>query len=200
MDHGRRDSFINLNSIPPQYDFFGMSQDVTQNSFVEPPKPVRQSTYEPGDEERFNFIRFAPYIPKVFHPYISSTVDVRGDGNCGFRSVAVGLGLPEHEWQFIRSELYQELTGRKEIYEAIFGCFYFNLKESLPFYELSFATQPKWLIIPETGVLIANRLWLRESERQMMRLLILREKAHRRTTRGVVVSRSSPGSAVSSRY
>ncbi|KAK1431575.1 hypothetical protein QVD17_08035 [Tagetes erecta] len=121
MDHGRRDSFINVNSIPPQYDFFGMSQDVTQNSFVEPPKPVRQSTYEPGDEERFNFMRFAPYIPKVFHPYISRTVDVRGDGNCGFRSVAVGLGLPEHEWQFIRSELYQELTGRilTEIVEAI---------------------------------------------------------------------------------
>ncbi|GJS50066.1 palmitoyl-protein thioesterase 1-like protein [Tanacetum coccineum] len=39
--------------------------------------------------------------------------DVIGDGNCGFRSVAVALGLPQDQWPRIRSDLVSELD-RKE--------------------------------------------------------------------------------------
>ena len=48
-------------------------------------------------------------ISEVFHPYILSLQDVVGDGNCGFRSVALGLGLTEDHWPRIRSDLVVEL-------------------------------------------------------------------------------------------
>ena len=52
----------------------------------------------PASEEQFK--NLSRQIPKVFHPYISNTSlqDVEPDGNCGFRSVALGLGLTEDHW------------------------------------------------------------------------------------------------------
>ncbi|XP_022014434.1 uncharacterized protein LOC110913925 [Helianthus annuus] len=45
-----------------------------------------------GDENVEIIKQFKSAIPPVFHPHISCIRDVRPDGLCGFRSVAVGLG------------------------------------------------------------------------------------------------------------
>jgi len=33
------------------------------------------------------------YMPKFMRPFIEKIVDVRGDGNCGFRAIAKSLSL-----------------------------------------------------------------------------------------------------------
>ncbi|PWA39541.1 hypothetical protein CTI12_AA572790 [Artemisia annua] len=59
--------------------------------------------------------------PKVFHPCISniSLQDVEPDGNCGFRSVALGLGLTKDDWPIIRSDLVLHLESHQEQYRFI---------------------------------------------------------------------------------
>ncbi|GJZ34424.1 hypothetical protein Tco_0580241 [Tanacetum coccineum] len=47
--------------------------------------------------------------------------DVKGDGNCGFPSVAVALGLSEDQWPRIQSDLVRELEANDQNYKYIFG-------------------------------------------------------------------------------
>jgi hypothetical protein len=47
--------------------------------------------YNQGDEEKNNYI---------FHTYISGVDDVLPNGNCGFWSLVVALGLDENQWPF----------------------------------------------------------------------------------------------------
>nr|GEV36374.1 hypothetical protein [Tanacetum cinerariifolium] len=56
-----------------------------------------------------------------FHPHIIDFYDVRGDRNCGFRSVALGLGLSEDQWPQVHSGLVRELTAHREQYKYVFG-------------------------------------------------------------------------------
>ena len=75
----------------------------------------------PASEEQFK--NLSRQIPKVFHPYISNTSlqDVEPDGNCGFRSVALGLGLTKDDWPIIRSDLVLHLESLQEQYMWVFG-------------------------------------------------------------------------------
>ncbi|PWA83202.1 hypothetical protein CTI12_AA171130 [Artemisia annua] len=68
----------------------------------------------PASEDQFE--NLSRQIPKVFHPYISNTSlqDVGPNGNCGFRSVALGLGLTEDDWPIIRSDLVIHLESHQE--------------------------------------------------------------------------------------
>nr|GEX54246.1 hypothetical protein CTI12_AA572790 [Tanacetum cinerariifolium] len=45
--------------------------------------------------------------------------DVIGDGNCGFRSIAVALGLPQDQWPRIRSDLVSELDCNRQKYKEV---------------------------------------------------------------------------------
>ena len=94
-------------------------------------------------------------IPEIFHPYITNIHDVRGDGNCGFRSIAVCLGYDEDQWPYIRRELLDELLSSYPTYSRVF----YGIDEiltSLSFWE-SPAPKQHWMTMPETGILIANR-------------------------------------------
>ncbi|GJX86349.1 MEI2-like protein 2 [Tanacetum coccineum] len=79
-------------------------------------REVERDMKTPMQELRWDKIR-------LFHPYISisSLQDVKPDGNCGFRSVALGLGLPEDHWPRIRSDLVRQLESRQHQYRSIFG-------------------------------------------------------------------------------
>ncbi|GJR81100.1 hypothetical protein Tco_0151885 [Tanacetum coccineum] len=47
--------------------------------------------------------------PAVHHmPHITTMYNVIGDGNCGFRSVAIGIGQSENTWPEIRQNLLQD--------------------------------------------------------------------------------------------
>ncbi|KAL3615935.1 hypothetical protein CASFOL_040229 [Castilleja foliolosa] len=96
-------------------------------------------------------------IPKVFHPYITNIQNVKGDGNCGFRALAVCLGLDEEKsYEYIRQQMREELQNRYRIYSDIFV----SDVDSL-YRDLCFSGSPcpveHWMKMPEAGVLIANK-------------------------------------------
>ncbi|GJT63290.1 FAR-RED impaired response 1-like protein [Tanacetum coccineum] len=79
----------------------------------------------------------------------NSLQDVRGDGNCGFRSVAVALGLSEDQWPRIRSDLVRELEANHQNYKYIFGTAgYKQIYKTVRF-------AGKWMEMPNTGLIIA---------------------------------------------
>nr|GEV14008.1 hypothetical protein [Tanacetum cinerariifolium] len=87
---------------------------------------------------------------EFFHPHIIDFYNVRGDGNCGFRSVALGLGLSEDQWPQVCLDLVRELTAHRERYKYVFGYLGFdNIYKTVK-------TAGAWMIMPNTGLVIAS--------------------------------------------
>ncbi|GJX38186.1 RNA-directed DNA polymerase, eukaryota [Tanacetum coccineum] len=107
---------------------------------------------EPPNLEVIRRARLHRQIPTIFHPYISisSLQDVKPDGNCGFRSVALGLGLHEDHWPRIRSDLVRELDSHRHQYMSIFGTKGYN-----QIYR-SVRLAGEWMEMPATGLVIAS--------------------------------------------
>lgn len=98
-------------------------------------------------------------FPNMFEQYITQVQDVKSDGNCGFRAIAVCLGFNEDAWPTIRSDLMDELNTHKKEYDEIFGreC-RLQLHDSLNFFRLDIAaTFENWMTLSEMGILIASR-------------------------------------------
>ncbi|KAJ9563169.1 hypothetical protein OSB04_008329 [Centaurea solstitialis] len=144
-----RDSsfFMDLNEEPPRDSSFFM--DLNE-------EPLGQCSYHfesneiPSKRDSYLWKQ----IPTLFHPYITKIQDVRGDGNCGFRSIAVWLGYGEDQWPYVRRELLDELESSYSRYSRVF----YGIEEihtSLSFWE-SPAPEQHWMTMPETGILIAN--------------------------------------------
>nr|KAJ0190275.1 hypothetical protein LSAT_V11C800391270 [Lactuca sativa] len=96
-------------------------------------------------------------IPNEFHPYVTNIEDVEGDGNCGFRAIAVSLGYSQNYWRQIRSELHNKLLENWGRYAMIFQDDINNVHHSLSFTGLGPAQSEYWLIMPDTRFLIANK-------------------------------------------
>lgn len=80
-----------------------------------------------------------------------------GDGNCGFRSVAVGIGLDENMWSKIRQDLLQELDNNELIYTAMWHNVDFQrIRDSVNFRGNGCAPRDKWMLMPATGFVIAS--------------------------------------------
>nr|KJB65665.1 hypothetical protein B456_010G106000 [Gossypium raimondii] len=95
-------------------------------------------------------------IPNMFHPYITHVQDVRGDGNCGFRAIYVCLGYGEDQWLYVRNQLLNESLSSYDVYARVFTDGIDELRNSLCFSQ-SPAFAEHWMVMPMTGVLIANR-------------------------------------------
>ncbi|GJX71921.1 zinc finger, CCHC-type containing protein [Tanacetum coccineum] len=93
---------------------------------------------------------FFDYIPEIFHPHIIDFYDVRGDGNCGYRSVALGLGLSKDQWPQFRLDLVRELMAHREQYRYVFGSLGFD-----NIYKIV-ETAGAWMIMPNTWLVIAS--------------------------------------------
>ncbi|KAI9913286.1 hypothetical protein PsorP6_006342 [Peronosclerospora sorghi] len=97
-------------------------------------------------------------LPTVLLPSIVSVVDVFGDGNCGYRALAVSLGRPEDDLKLVRTELYHEIAGRREFYERqsqehiddLQNCVDHLLTEESP------VGIDHWMRMPQLGDAIAN--------------------------------------------
>ncbi|KAH1242345.1 hypothetical protein GmHk_07G019695 [Glycine max] len=61
--------------------------------------------------------KFQPFM----HDFIDKIVDVKADGNCGYRSVAGLLGMGEDSWSVVRNHLLKELANFSEDYIKLFG-------------------------------------------------------------------------------
>nr|XP_043639659.1 protein FAR1-RELATED SEQUENCE 5-like [Erigeron canadensis] len=156
----------------------------TMPDFVEPIRePARQNTFEFDLNKEPNIdLNEVPYefqgphmldlnkaplkcgsnlmddIPQVFHPYITNIQNIFGDGNCGYRALAVGLGLNEDNfYEYIRQQMREELQNRYDLYSRIFV-----IDINSMYQDLCFCGSPcppeHWMKMPEAGVLIANKL------------------------------------------
>lgn len=59
-------------------------------------------------------------VPFWVRPYVHAVSDPLGDGHCGYRAIAISLGLPEAQWNQVRGDLMAELEANSEFYEAHF--------------------------------------------------------------------------------
>ena len=60
-----------------------------------------------------------------FHPCIHDSivniVDVKTDGNCGYRAIAALLGMGEDSWSLVHNHLLKELTKWSDEYINLVG-------------------------------------------------------------------------------
>ncbi|XP_058217423.1 uncharacterized protein LOC131328499 [Rhododendron vialii] len=102
-----------------------------------------------------------PYIqrlPQAYQRYISHTVDVLGDGHCGFRAIAALIGYSENDWSRVREELIEEIQQNYYLYTEIYPVndWAKHLLILLNWFE---PTAPKdhWMEAMTLGVVIATR-------------------------------------------
>ncbi|KAH1193150.1 hypothetical protein GmHk_19G054255 [Glycine max] len=90
---------------------------------------------------------------------IENIIDVKADGNCGYRTIAALLGMGEESWSLVRNHLHKELTSWSEEYINLFGGMerFEELKRSLLVDESSMVTIDKWMNITDMGYVIASR-------------------------------------------
>ena len=73
-----------------------------------------------GTTRRSKNYRFkGDQMQKFMKPFILSAYDVKGDGHCGFRSLAVVSGYSEEDYLIVRRELATELLMRKDLYARV---------------------------------------------------------------------------------
>ncbi|KAH1265138.1 hypothetical protein GmHk_01G000897 [Glycine max] len=96
------------------------------------------------------------------HNFIDKIVDVKADGNYGYRSVADLLGMGEDSWSVVRNHLLKELSNFSEDYIKLFGGTerFEELRMSLLFDGLTKVTTDKWMDITDMGHVIASRIEL----------------------------------------
>jgi len=83
--------------------------------------PVRHSA---SSSEQPNPRRIMPMLDQFqsfIHDFIDNIVDVKADGNCGYRSVASLLGMGEDSWSLVRNHLLKELGKFSDNYIKLFG-------------------------------------------------------------------------------
>ncbi|XP_028230483.1 uncharacterized protein LOC114410747 [Glycine soja] len=77
-------------------------------SCYEPPKPTRIIPM---------LDQFAPFI----RGFIEDVVDVKVNGNCGYRSIAALLGVGKESWSMVHNELIKELGKWSHDFIKLFG-------------------------------------------------------------------------------
>ncbi|KAL5154128.1 Protein FAR1-RELATED SEQUENCE 5 [Glycine soja] len=99
--------------------------------------------------------QFQPFM----HDFIDKIVDVKGDGNCGYRSVAGLLGMGQDSWSVVRNHLLKELANFSEDCVKLFGGTerFEELRMSLLVDGLTKVTTDKWMDITDMGYVIASR-------------------------------------------
>jgi len=58
-------------------------------------------------------IPYVSQIPTIMRPYIEDIVNVKGDGNCGFRVIARHLRMDKEKHVMVRHALINELKNHK---------------------------------------------------------------------------------------
>ncbi|KAH1265433.1 PKS-NRPS hybrid synthetase [Glycine max] len=111
-----------------------------------PPKPAKM-------------IPMLDQFPPFMHGFIEDVVDVKAEGNYGYRSVSALLGMGEECWAMMRNELIKELGKWSQDYIKIFGGTerYEQLRLSLHVDGLSKVSMDKWMDITDMGYVIASR-------------------------------------------
>ncbi|XP_038707294.1 uncharacterized protein LOC120002606 [Tripterygium wilfordii] len=97
--------------------------NTTTFEFVEPDIFQFQELARHSCSSTYNYSvhAYVRQFPPILHPYIMHVQDLTSDRNCGFRAIAVCLGLHEDAWATIRYNLIEELYKFRTQYVEIFG-------------------------------------------------------------------------------
>ncbi|KAL2946836.1 hypothetical protein AAZX31_20G038500 [Glycine max] len=95
----------------------------------------------------------------LIHDFIENIMDVKADGNCGYRAISALLGMSEDSWSLVRNRLLKELSKWSDEYINLFGGTerFEELRRSLLVDGLSMVTMDKWMNIIKMGYVIASR-------------------------------------------
>ncbi|KAK9133316.1 hypothetical protein Scep_012844 [Stephania cephalantha] len=103
--------------------------------------------------------RYSGAAPEEWLDHIEKVDDVKGDGNCGYRVIAAGLGHHEDDaWKRIQNYLYWELQGHQNIWRPILGGDHFEtiLLSVQHYHDSNDAPLDKWMCMPDLGLVIAT--------------------------------------------
>ncbi|XP_057443222.1 uncharacterized protein LOC130735139 [Lotus japonicus] len=98
----------------------------------------------------------------VSHPDESPRVidihNVEDDDNCGYRCIFSLMGKGEQNWKQVREDMIKELTLRQCIYHGMYGTdkHYEKVLQALHLAPNEFATEEKWLSVPDMGHIVAT--------------------------------------------
>ncbi|XP_062010559.1 uncharacterized protein LOC133726936 [Rosa rugosa] len=108
----------NHSSVPTAPKVSRTSHTKKANGQVEKTKPNKPTSKDP----RFEVTqKYTGQFIFGMRQYITGSMDVEADGNCGFRVVAAALGFGRKHWRKVRIDLINELKGRPDLYEGLYG-------------------------------------------------------------------------------
>ncbi|CAI9097129.1 OLC1v1033470C1 [Oldenlandia corymbosa var. corymbosa] len=90
-------------------------------------------TYDDSREQRgwrtdFHSYQYRQSIPFFMVPFVRGYLDVRGDGNCGFRCVAGYIRNLEEDWPLVRTTIIQDLIKWPDLSDP---SYYYNREQNI---------------------------------------------------------------------
>ncbi|KAL5126092.1 putative protein FAR1-RELATED SEQUENCE 10 [Glycine soja] len=121
--------------------------------------PVKRSASCSQPPQPTRIIPMLDQFASFFQGFIRDVVDVKADGNYGYRSIAALLGMGEDSWPLVRNELIKELGWWSHECMNLFGGTerFEQLKLSLLVDGFSKVSVDKWMDITDMGYVIASR-------------------------------------------
>ncbi|XP_076933133.1 uncharacterized protein LOC143598934 [Bidens hawaiensis] len=138
-----------------------------------PPKPSKRSSKKketgaaigfplvvyPEDVAAVN--RYKGLFPSWSYPYISRIIDVKPDGNCGFRAIAEGLGMGQNCWREVRVAMKNEMDRNPDWWRERLNTehpeFFETTRSRLEFLEtVQDAPRNRWFQLPAHGYVVAQ--------------------------------------------
>ncbi|XP_021980399.1 uncharacterized protein LOC110876537 [Helianthus annuus] len=114
-----------------------------------------------GDRYKNMIDRFKDWLPSMYRRYITHMEDAQPDGNCGFRSVAMGLGLDQNAWMWVRQELLDEMFINKArwlpLLDSFDPGFYTTVYRSINWLHVEPAPMACWMSLPYAGLLVVQK-------------------------------------------
>ncbi|KAH1261765.1 hypothetical protein GmHk_02G004560 [Glycine max] len=137
---------------------------------------VRRTASSSEQPNRRTMMPMLDQFQPIMHDFIDKIVDVKADGNCGYRSIVVLLGMGQDSWSVVRNHMLKELANFSEDYIKLFsGTERFEeLRMSL------LVTRDKWKYITDMGHVIASRydvIFVSLSKQQSMTFFPLRSQS-----------------------
>ncbi|XP_076903152.1 uncharacterized protein LOC143558138 [Bidens hawaiensis] len=105
--------------------------------------------------------RYKGLVPSWSYPYISRTIDVKPDGNCGFRAIAERLGIGQKSWREVRVSMMNEMDRNLDWWRARLNTeqpeFFERALSQLDFFEtVQDAPRNRLFQLPAHGYVIAQ--------------------------------------------
>ena len=102
-------------------------------------------------------LKYLSQFPIFLYQYIDDIVDVRGDGNYGFRAITVLLGWEKKYWHWIHTQLDTEVYQHRQLYSNLFYDTVPKVRSALWVDGFGVQGREKWTTISDMGYPIAYR-------------------------------------------